>query len=281
MAGRAGAAAAALVSGASPADPGPAVRVRSTCASCSAATPRATRPPRRPGRPGAAASAAWPTSSWPRWRRPWTTCASTPATAPRPGCWSRTTASEVVGHGARQRRRGAAPVASTRRPRRAARRGSSSIRGRLRDLGRHGGLGSGRARARRWSCGSRGRGRRDDGGRGCEPEAAGPGELAAPGDRSSWPTTTRCGATRSPATSPTPGSTVVATADDGPHAVARTRATRPDVLVLDLNLPGLRRRRGVRGTRGRRCPRGAGAVGERGAAGRARGGQGRARPATS
>ena len=32
----------------------------------------------------------------------------------------------------------------------------------------------------------------------------------------------------------------VATAADGPATVRRTRATRPDVLVLDLNLPGLR-----------------------------------------
>ena len=36
------------------------------------------------------------------------------------------------------------------------------------------------------------------------------------------------------------GFSVVATADDGPSAVSRTLATRPDVLVLDLNLPGLR-----------------------------------------
>jgi len=36
------------------------------------------------------------------------------------------------------------------------------------------------------------------------------------------------------------GFNVVATADDGPSAVNRTLATRPDVLVLDLNLPGLR-----------------------------------------
>jgi DNA-binding NarL/FixJ family response regulator len=35
------------------------------------------------------------------------------------------------------------------------------------------------------------------------------------------------------------GMNVVATADDGPGAVNRTKATRPDVLVLDLNLPGL------------------------------------------
>ena len=35
------------------------------------------------------------------------------------------------------------------------------------------------------------------------------------------------------------GFEVVATADDGRSAVARTRATAPDVLVLDLNLPGL------------------------------------------
>ncbi len=35
------------------------------------------------------------------------------------------------------------------------------------------------------------------------------------------------------------GFDVVATADDGRSAVARTRATIPDVLVLDLNLPGL------------------------------------------
>ena len=36
------------------------------------------------------------------------------------------------------------------------------------------------------------------------------------------------------------GLSVVATAGDGPSAVRRTTATRPDVLVLDLNLPGLR-----------------------------------------
>ncbi|NHA67062.1 response regulator [Phycicoccus flavus] len=36
------------------------------------------------------------------------------------------------------------------------------------------------------------------------------------------------------------GVRVVGTAADGPAAVRRTRATRPDVLVLDLNLPGLR-----------------------------------------
>ncbi|KGN41062.1 response regulator [Knoellia aerolata] len=36
------------------------------------------------------------------------------------------------------------------------------------------------------------------------------------------------------------GLQVVATAADGPATVRRTRATRPDVLVLDLNLPGLR-----------------------------------------
>ncbi|MGK5501029.1 response regulator [Streptomyces sp. URMC 125] len=35
------------------------------------------------------------------------------------------------------------------------------------------------------------------------------------------------------------GFTVVATAGDGPQAVRRARATGPDVLVLDLNLPGL------------------------------------------
>ncbi|KPC61352.1 response regulator receiver protein, partial [Streptomyces sp. NRRL F-6602] len=35
------------------------------------------------------------------------------------------------------------------------------------------------------------------------------------------------------------GFAVVATAGDGPQAVRRARATRPDVLVLDLNLPGL------------------------------------------
>ncbi|MEO3753080.1 response regulator transcription factor [Streptomyces sp. B6B3] len=35
------------------------------------------------------------------------------------------------------------------------------------------------------------------------------------------------------------GLEVVATAGDGPEAVRRARATRPDVLVLDLNLPGL------------------------------------------
>ncbi|MCC3654552.1 response regulator transcription factor [Streptomyces sp. S07_1.15] len=35
------------------------------------------------------------------------------------------------------------------------------------------------------------------------------------------------------------GHTVVATAGDGPQAVRRARAARPDVLVLDLNLPGL------------------------------------------
>ena len=36
------------------------------------------------------------------------------------------------------------------------------------------------------------------------------------------------------------GLTVVATATDGPSTVRRARATRPDVLVLDLNLPGMR-----------------------------------------
>jgi DNA-binding NarL/FixJ family response regulator len=36
------------------------------------------------------------------------------------------------------------------------------------------------------------------------------------------------------------GMDIVATADDGPSAVNRTKATRPDVLVLDLNLPGMR-----------------------------------------
>lgn len=36
------------------------------------------------------------------------------------------------------------------------------------------------------------------------------------------------------------GLDVVATAADGPSTVRRTRATRPDVLVLDLNLPGMR-----------------------------------------
>jgi DNA-binding NarL/FixJ family response regulator len=36
------------------------------------------------------------------------------------------------------------------------------------------------------------------------------------------------------------GLSVVATASDGPATVRRARATRPDVLVLDLNLPGMR-----------------------------------------
>lgn len=36
------------------------------------------------------------------------------------------------------------------------------------------------------------------------------------------------------------GFEVVATAADGPATVRRARATRPDVLVLDLNLPGMR-----------------------------------------
>ncbi|MBM6404033.1 response regulator transcription factor [Phycicoccus sp. CSK15P-2] len=36
------------------------------------------------------------------------------------------------------------------------------------------------------------------------------------------------------------GLDVVGTAADGPSAVRRTRATAPDVLVLDLNLPGMR-----------------------------------------
>ncbi|WP_344963484.1 response regulator transcription factor, partial [Streptomyces thioluteus] len=35
------------------------------------------------------------------------------------------------------------------------------------------------------------------------------------------------------------GYDVVATAGDGPQAVRRARAAAPDVLVLDLNLPGL------------------------------------------
>jgi DNA-binding NarL/FixJ family response regulator len=38
----------------------------------------------------------------------------------------------------------------------------------------------------------------------------------------------------------TAGLEVVGTAADGPSTVRRTRATEPDVLVLDLNLPGLR-----------------------------------------
>lgn len=37
----------------------------------------------------------------------------------------------------------------------------------------------------------------------------------------------------------TAGYQVVATAEDGPQAVRRAQATKPDVLVLDLNLPGL------------------------------------------
>ena len=36
------------------------------------------------------------------------------------------------------------------------------------------------------------------------------------------------------------GLSVVATATDVPATVRRARATRPDVLVLDLNLPGMR-----------------------------------------
>lgn len=36
------------------------------------------------------------------------------------------------------------------------------------------------------------------------------------------------------------GLRIVATATDGPSTVRRVRATRPDVLVLDLNLPGMR-----------------------------------------
>ncbi|HEY7717267.1 MAG TPA: response regulator transcription factor [Pedococcus sp.] len=36
------------------------------------------------------------------------------------------------------------------------------------------------------------------------------------------------------------GLDVVATAEDGPSTVRRVTATRPDVLVLDLNLPGMR-----------------------------------------
>ena len=36
------------------------------------------------------------------------------------------------------------------------------------------------------------------------------------------------------------GLRIVATATDGPSTVRRARATRPDVLVLDLNLPGMR-----------------------------------------
>ncbi|MFN8096717.1 MAG: response regulator transcription factor [Dermatophilaceae bacterium] len=35
------------------------------------------------------------------------------------------------------------------------------------------------------------------------------------------------------------GMDVVGTAPDGPSTVRRTRATRPDVLLLDLNLPGM------------------------------------------
>ena len=36
------------------------------------------------------------------------------------------------------------------------------------------------------------------------------------------------------------GFSVVGTAADGPSAVSRTLATAPDVLVLDLNMPGMR-----------------------------------------
>ena len=51
------------------------------------------------------------------------------------------------------------------------------------------------------------------------------------------------------------GMTVLATADDGPSAVNRTKATRPDVLVLDLNLPGMARARGLRAPSGRLATR--------------------------
>ncbi|MFF2378041.1 response regulator [Streptomyces xiamenensis] len=57
------------------------------------------------------------------------------------------------------------------------------------------------------------------------------------------------------------GFDVVATAGDGPQAVRRARAVRPDVLVLDLNLPGLpgaevcRRLAGAPGTGAEQGPR--------------------------
>ena len=76
------------------------------------------------------------------------------------------------------------------------------------------------------------------------------------------------------ATSPTPGSSVVATADDGPATVRRARATRPDVLVLDLNLPGLRGAEVCAALVGDLPDAGADPVGERRAAGRARRRQG-------
>ena len=50
---------------------------------------------------------------------------------------------------------------------------------------------------------------------------------------------------RSSATSPATGWTSSRRPSDGPATVRRAQATRPDVLVLDLNLPGHARRRGV------------------------------------
>ena len=47
-------------------------------------------------------------------------------------------------------------------------------------------------------------------------------------------------ATRSPGTDHVWSTTAVGTAADGPSTVRRTRATVPDVLVLDLNLPEMR-----------------------------------------
>ena len=90
----------------------------------------------------------------------------------------------------------------------------------------------------------------------------------------SSPTTTRCGARRSSATSPATAWPWWPRPSDGPATVRRTRATRPDVLVLDLNLPGLRGDEVCRGPR-RPADPGAHPLGERRAARRARGDQGR------
>lgn len=66
-----------------------------------------------------------------------------------------------------------------------------------------------------------------------EPAAAAPVSVVVADDHPMW----RDAVARDLAEA---GMTVLATADDGPAAVNRTKATRPDVLVLDLNLPGMR-----------------------------------------
>ena len=78
------------------------------------------------------------------------------------------------------------------------------------------------------------------------------------------------------------GFEVVATADDGRSAVRRTRPPAPDVLVLDLNLPGLHGAEVCAALAAAQVPDpDPHPLGQRRAPGRPRRGQGRARSATS